>query len=82
MIPCESIFTTGTVMTNWQVTAKTIYCNSVNSEVTIIVNKDWSVQCTGFDTFREGEKKYKACRGLDCRDITDYRTQLQQEEKS
>ena len=38
-------------MVDWQVTAKTIYCDSVDDEVTILVYKDWSANCTGFDKY-------------------------------
>ncbi len=34
-------------MVDWEVTAKTIFCESVSDEVTIIVNGDGSVRCSG-----------------------------------
>ncbi len=38
-------------MVDWQVTAKTIYCGSVDDEVTLLVYKDWLANCTGFDKY-------------------------------
>lgn len=58
-------------MTDWQITAKTIYCDSVQEEVTIIVKKDWSVQCTGLKN---------TCEGPECRRVTQYKESLMQEE--
>jgi hypothetical protein len=36
-------------MTDWQLTATTIYCNAVQDEVTIFVHRDGSLGCTGFN---------------------------------
>ena len=71
-------------MVNWQITAKTVYCEAVGEEVTIIVKKDWSVQCTGYRDSQEGapNRLYKAdeCEGLGCNRIKQYRDQLRAEE--
>ncbi|HEY93710.1 MAG TPA: hypothetical protein G4O15_02070 [Dehalococcoidia bacterium] len=71
-------------MANWQITAKTIYCESAGEEVTIIIKKDWSVQCTGYRDRQEGpqNKTYTQveCEGLDCTRINQYRDQLKAEE--
>jgi hypothetical protein len=40
-------------MANWQTTAKTIFCEAVNDEVTVMVYKDHSVQCTGFKKYTQ-----------------------------
>jgi len=83
-------------MVNWQVTATTIYCDAVDDEVTIMVYKDWSVRCTGFDRYfkpdREaaralerrgrGLKRSLACEGLGCHRVTGYREKLRLEETS
>ena len=44
-------------MVNWQVTATTLYCDTVNDEVTILVYKDWSVMCTGYTKYSNTGKK-------------------------
>jgi hypothetical protein len=40
-------------MTEWQTTAKTIYCDAVDDEVTILVFKDFAVHCTGYKKYSE-----------------------------
>ena len=71
-------------MVNWQITAKTIFCESAGEEVTIIIKKDWSVQCTGYLDRQEGSpnRAYKPveCEGLDCARINLYLNQLKAEE--
>jgi hypothetical protein len=71
-------------MVNWQITAKTIYCDSAGEEVTIIIKKDWSVQCTGYQD-RQDESSNRTyttveCEGLDCARINLYLNQLKAEE--
>ena len=71
-------------MVNWQITAKTIYCDSAGEEVTIIIKKDWSIQCTGFRDSQEGSasRTYTPieCEGLDCARVKQYLDQLKAEE--
>ncbi len=79
-------------MVDWQITATTIVCDSVNDEVTILVHDDWSVKCTGFikySTRRAGLdlvkrslelKRLVECKGLDCPHIVAYKEKLQAEE--
>ena len=75
-------------MVNWQITAKTVYCEPAGEEVTIIIKKDWSVQCTGYSKFQlpgnplanAGEGMH--CEGLDCRYVTEYKNQIMKEEGS
>jgi hypothetical protein len=78
-------------------TAKTIYCDAVDDEVTIMVYKDWSTKCTGYRKYGEGldkgtakmlKKKAKrlgrnlGCEGpLDHR-VTDYRDRLMAKDKA
>jgi len=82
---------------NWQVTATTIYCDAIDDDVTLIVDKDWNVQCTGFKKYSADLDKATAralkqrsrklgknlkCEGpLDYR-VTDYRDKLKAQEKS
>ncbi|MCD6599222.1 MAG: hypothetical protein J7L19_01430 [Dehalococcoidia bacterium] len=81
-------------MTNWQVTATTIYCDAVDDEVTLLVHKDWSVECTGYtkyaepgkDTLNLLKKKTKqlkrqlGCTGLGCHRVIHYKEKLLSEE--
>jgi hypothetical protein len=81
----------------WQVTATTIYCDAVDDDVTIIVNKDWSTRCTGYKQYVENigkevalmlkEKSKKLGRELRCEGpldyrVTNYRDKLISEEKA
>ena len=71
-------------MVNWQITAKTIYCESAGEEVTIIIKKDWSVQCTGYQDRQQGapNRPYTSaeCEGLGCSRINQYLAQMKAEE--
>ena len=81
----------GTV--NWQVTAATIFCDAVDDEVTILVYKDWSAKCTGYDKYtksreylRELAKKSRLlgwalnCEGTECSRVAEYKGKLMAEE--
>jgi hypothetical protein len=79
---------------DWKVTATTIYCEDVDDEVTIIVNRDGSVRCVGFSRYGTPDKDTAAllrrksrqfnrrlgCNGSECRHATRYRDQLFAEE--
>ncbi len=80
-------------MVNWQVTATTIYCGAVDDEVTILVQKDWSVQCTGYRKYGESGKeainlarkskqlrRQIKCEGPECRRVVQYKEKLLAEE--
>ena len=81
-------------MVDWQITAATIYCDAVDDEVTIMVHKDWSVKCTGYNKYFQPdkeasfllEKKSKRsnrrvqCEGLECKRILRYKVKLLSEE--
>lgn len=84
-------------MGDWQVTATTIYCDAVDDDVTILVYKDWSTECTGYNKYAKNLGKETAktlkrkarilhrnlkCEGpLDYR-VMDYRDKLIAEEKN
>lgn len=84
-------------MVNWEVTATSIYCDAVDDDVTIMVYKDRTTRCTGYNKYVENltkevatmlKKKGKLlgrqlrCEGpLDYR-VTDYRDKLMAEEKA
>jgi hypothetical protein len=80
-------------MVNWQVTATTIYCDAVDDEVTIMVQKDWSIRCTGYYKYsgsNEGSaslkkkakkiKRQLKCEGQECFRVTRYKESLLKEE--
>ena len=77
-------------MVNWQVTAATIYCDAVDDEVTLLVYKDRTAKCTGYqkygkpdkETAKVVEKKSKQlkrrleCEGQECHRVIQYRDKL------
>jgi len=80
-------------MVNWQVTATTIHCEAVDDEVTLMVYKDWSAKCTGFQKYTESRdeqinlvrkslklRRPLECEGNQCTRLVEYRQQLQDEE--
>ena len=81
-------------MSNWQVTATTIYCDAVDDEVTLIVYKDLSAKCTGCakfmrpsrETAKEVKKKSRQtkrllkCEGDGCSRLAEYKGRLAAEE--
>ena len=81
-------------MTDWQVTATTIYCDAVDDEVTLLVYKDWSVKCTGYKKYGESSKdtisllkkknrqlkRQLACVGPECYRVIQYKEKLLAEE--
>ena len=84
-------------MTNWQVTATTIYCDVVGTEVTIMVFKDWSTKCAICEDYGEEitKKKVKTlkkkgrklsremkCEASMCPKVIEYRDKLFAEEKT
>jgi hypothetical protein len=49
-------------VTERRLTAKTIYCDAVDDDATIIVYKDWRTKCTGYDKYSEGlNRKQPRC---------------------
>jgi hypothetical protein len=77
-------------MVDWEVTATTIYCDYVDDEVTIIVNGNGTVKCTGTQKYAPSNKqaaqelkkksKNKAktllCKDAACSKIARYRDEL------
>jgi hypothetical protein len=82
-------------MVDWQITAATIYCEDVDDEVTVIVQKDGAVRCVGFgrysapdgDTARLMKQKNRQlnrqlkCTGPECHRVVQYRDRLFAEEE-
>ncbi len=74
-------------MTGWQITAKTIFCDAVDDEVTVLVYKDGSAHCTGYQKYTQPNdvtrslvkkknrllKKPIQCQGEQCSKVTQYK---------
>ena len=84
-------------MIDWQVTATTIYCDAVDDDVTLIVDKDWNTRCTGYIRYITNLDKETAstlkqksrrlgrtlrCEGPQDFRVTDYRDRLIAQEKA
>ncbi len=81
-------------MPNWQITAKTIFCDAVDDEVTVMVYKDGSTRCTGYKKYTEPNditrqtikqkirrlKRPIKCQGEQCSNVTQYREKILSEE--
>ncbi len=84
-------------MMDWQVTATTIYCDAVDDDVTLIIDKDWNTRCTGYARYVTDLDKEKArtlkqksrrlgralkCEGPQDFRVTDYQDRLMAREKA
>lgn len=81
-------------MSNWQVTATTIYCEAVAEEVTLMVYRDGAAKCAGQEKYtRPGKeiarqmkqksrqlKRPLGCDGSNCPRLLQYRDKLLAEE--
>jgi hypothetical protein len=82
-------------VSGWRLTATTIYCDAVDDDVTLVVDKDLNVRCTGYSryvtnpnketTMALGRKSRELGRNLRCEGpqdfrVTDYRDKLIAEE--
>jgi hypothetical protein len=77
-------------MVDWDVTATTILCESVNDEVTIIVNGDGTAKCSGLQKYDLSNKEIKKalkqksktagkelkCVGADCAVVKQHRDKI------
>jgi hypothetical protein len=77
-------------MTDWVVTATTIYCEAVDDEVTLIVSRDGTLKCTGYQKYSRPDReavralnvkgrrsgRQLRCEGLECKRATHYRDRL------
>jgi hypothetical protein len=75
---------------DWELTATTVYCDAVDDEVTLILNADGTLKCTGRDKYLKPDKetsrtmrkksqrrrKPLACRDNECTIIIDYRNNI------
>ncbi|MFH1650949.1 MAG: hypothetical protein ABID87_02425 [Chloroflexota bacterium] len=82
-------------MFNWQITATTVHCEDVDDEVTVMVYKDGSIKCVGYEKYGASKEAIKAlreksrqsgrdlkCSGTDCPRAVQYREKLLAEEKT
>ena len=81
-------------MVNWQVTATTIYCDAVDDDITLLVHKDWTTKCVGYQRYHQPNKETRKlmekksrqlnrkleCTGPECRYVIQYRDKLVAEE--
>jgi hypothetical protein len=81
-------------MVGWQVTAKTIYCDAVDDEVTLLIYKDLTARCTGCKKYSEPDditrkmvkqkikqlKRPIKCGGEDCIRVMEYKEKILTEE--
>jgi hypothetical protein len=80
-------------MVDWQITAKTIFCEAVDDEVTVLVQKSGEARCTGCRKYdhpnditrrlvKEKTLKLKRplkCEGEECPRVTGYKKQIMAE---
>ncbi|OGO25373.1 MAG: hypothetical protein A2144_09445 [Chloroflexi bacterium RBG_16_50_9] len=78
-------------MVNWMITATTIYCDTVDDDVTLLVYKDGTAKCTGYRKYgNPGGKPLKTksnkagqplrCEPSACERLIQYRDRLLAEE--
>ena len=81
-------------MVGWQITAKTIYCDAVDDEVTLLIYKDKRANCTGYKKYNQPnaitvstiKRKTKSlkrpvkCEGEDCSRLSRYKENILTEE--
>jgi len=75
-------------MVDWQLTATTIYCDTADEEVTLLVYQDGSAKCTGYKKHGEPDKEMPAkgggkqlkqqmkCDGPECYRLIQYKDKL------
>jgi hypothetical protein len=77
-------------MVDWEVTATTIYCESVDDEVTLIISGEGAVKCTGRQKYENPQKEAKKtlktkrrntgkqlnCKGAECGAVKQYREKM------
>lgn len=83
-------------MTAWKITAKTIYCEAVDDEVTLLLHSDGTMRCTGFRKYNEPNSLTRSamrekirrfnkrikCEGENCPRVTQYKEKILAEENT
>jgi hypothetical protein len=81
-------------MADWKITAKTIFCDAVDDEVTLLLYRNGTIRCTGCKKYSEPNsitlaliksknsrfKKTIKCEGEQCPRVTGYKEQIMAEE--
>jgi hypothetical protein len=81
-------------MADWKITAKTIFCDAVDDEVTLLLYRNGTIRCTGCKKYNEPNsitlalikgknshlKKPIKCEGEQCPRVTGYKEQIMAEE--
>ena len=69
-------------MTGWKVTATTIFCRDVDDEVTLIMNDDGNISCTGMQRYfsdKQNGKKQPGkgrCPGATCSTLAEHKAKI------
>ena len=77
-------------MTDWEITAKTIFCEAVDDEVTLIVSGNGDAKCSGRQKYdnpkkdikktiankRKSNGKQPGCKGANCATVKQYRDKI------
>ena len=80
-------------LTDWEVTAATIYCTAIDEEVTLMIYRDGEVNCTGQQRYQNPNRqntrrlversnrtgRQLACSGTSCVKIADYLAEISKE---
>jgi TATA-box binding protein (TBP) (component of TFIID and TFIIIB) len=83
-------------MTAWKITAKTIYCEAVDDEVTLLIHSNGVMRCTGCRKYnepnsitrsaiREKTRRLKRgiqCEGETCTRVTQYKGKILAEDNT
>jgi hypothetical protein len=67
-------------MTEWKITATTVYCEAVKEEVTLIIDRDGTARCTWHSKTVRKPAGADTCAETDCAVIAGYRSRLLENE--
>ena len=68
-------------MSNWQLTATTVFCDTTGGEVTIIVYKNGQSKCTGVAAASKTKKATAlSCSAENCKQVSAYKAKLDADE--
>jgi hypothetical protein len=69
-------------MSNWQLTATTVFCDTCGNEVTFMIYKEGLAKCTGTSKLSTTNQKMAraACSADTCKLVLDYKAKLDAEE--
>ncbi len=61
---------------DWEITATTVFCETVGDEVTLMVYADGACKCTGSRKHAATGKKKNVCNEAECLTLRQYRDKL------